>query len=114
MNIYGLLILGIGFILWFCFQITREVFDWVKLKLQERPVWVIHFSDIFESGYVKHTCVPGKGGTEVRFESEADLLDFASKHRFRIVADILCWVYNLGARSNSFRSFRVKEIVREN
>lgn len=72
-------------------------------------MWVIYFEGFFERGYVRHRLI-GKSKVEERFETEQEVLEYATKHRFKFVADWHCEMYNKLARLNyEFRHYSVKE-----
>ena len=71
-------------------------------------MWVIFVSGIFEQGYVRHAWFQKPSRKE--FECEKDLMDFATKFRFKFVADAWCWLHNRVALQNfTLKHYSVKE-----
>jgi len=72
-------------------------------------MWVIYFDGLFERGYVKHQWFTNNP-EQIRFENEADVLAYATKHHFKFAAQFYCWMYNRLARLNySFRHYEVRK-----
>lgn len=71
-------------------------------------MYVIYYRGIFSEGYVKHTF-----GEErvVPHKTDQEGIDFASKYRFKFIADLFCRFHNWEAQRNyDFRNFKVKKI----
>jgi hypothetical protein len=79
---------------------------WVRFKIKN--MWVIFVSGLFEQGYVRHKFMGNEAN--VKFETEQDVLKYATKHRFKFVADFYCWIYNIVALHNfTLRHYSVKK-----
>lgn len=72
--------------------------------------YVIKYSGLFEDGYVRCSLLNMKSKT-IRFDTEQQVLEFATKFAFKSVANLCCWMLNKGAKySYSFRSYSIKEM----
>lgn len=71
-------------------------------------MYVIHYTGIFQQGYVKHTL--GKEGM-VPMETHQEGIEFASKYRFKFIADLFCRLHNWESERNfDLRTFKVQKI----
>lgn len=67
--------------------------------------YVIAYIDLFGRGYVK--CVWRGHGTTVPFQNDQQALAFATKFRFKWVAQICCWMFN---REHYLKTFSIEKI----
>lgn len=71
-------------------------------------MYVIHYTGIFQEGYVKNTW--GKERM-VDLKNHQEGIEFASKYRFKFIADLFCRLHNWEAERNfDFKTFKVKKI----
>lgn len=68
--------------------------------------YIIKYKEIFETGYVKYHLY--QSGKTIDFGSDAIAFKFATKFRFKWVADLLCW--NLNKSAKDFKIYQVIEI----
>lgn len=79
--------------------------------------YAIYFSGIFEYGYVQHSFT--KRPSEFKLASISEALEFATKFRFKWVADLYCRLLEKQAAMNyDFRTFKVvgvpkKELIKQ-
>lgn len=72
-------------------------------------MYVIHYTGIFQEGYVKHTIF--KKSKTVPLQTHNEGIEFASKYRFKFIADLFCLLHNWEAERNfDFKTFKVKKI----
>lgn len=71
-------------------------------------MYVIHYTGVFQAGYLQLTF--GKE-REIPLQSDQEGIEFASKFRFKFIANLFCRIYNWEAERNfTFRTFKVKKI----
>lgn len=74
-----------------------------------KPKYVIHFTGIFQEGYVKFVLLD-KTGT-IPFQNQKEVLDFATKFRFKWMADLFCFMQDRISRFNyDLKTFKVQKI----
>lgn len=69
-------------------------------------MYIIHYIGIFQQGYVKHTL--WKKSKEVPIQTHDEGIDFASKYRFKFIADLFCRLHNWESERNfELRTYKV-------
>ncbi len=67
--------------------------------------YVIKFTGLFEVGYVKFTLIGHK--QEIEFANLQESLKFATKFKFKFIANICCWFLNNTGTDFTLRVFEV-------
>lgn len=72
-------------------------------------MYVIKFSGIFTTGYVKFAFTTKS--SDIEFETHEQALNFATKFNFLWPAKILCAIYNNTSRATyDFKTYKVEKI----
>lgn len=75
-------------------------------------MYVISYQGVFTYGYVKNSFSLRKlRNKTIPFDTHQEALYFATKFRFKIIADFYCWLYNFNSKMNyDFQTFKVEKI----
>jgi len=76
-----------------------------------KKTYAIRFIGLLEQGYVRSVLLKKGTKENIRVETEEEVLNFATKYRFKWYADFLCWMYNyISERNYTFRTYYVVKL----
>lgn len=75
-------------------------------------MYVIFFKGLFEYGYVKNTYT--KKPRDIKFDTLKQSREFATKYRFKWMADLFCKLYNWSSKKQcALRTFTVEKYIND-